>query len=148
MEATDVKERPDYHDADLALKVYDLRREPVMREARNAINFTFWPKTLDEVAAVLKPDHPLNSAWRQTSSYWEMVYSMARHGIVSPDYWVENNGEGLFLFAKVAPFLAEVRAKTSAAAFRNAEWLATETAEGRRVFQMLSERVKRMTASR
>ena len=47
--------------------------------------------------------YPLNAAWRQTSSYWEMVYSMARHGIVNPDYWVENNGEGLFLFAKVAP---------------------------------------------
>ena len=135
-----MKERPDYHDADLALKVYDLRREPVMREARNAINFTFWPRTFDEVAAVMQRDHPLNSAWRQTSSYWEMVYSMARHGIVSPDYWVENNGEGLFLFAKVAPFLAEVRGKTSAAAFRNAEWLATETAEGRRVFEVLAAR--------
>jgi hypothetical protein len=142
-----MKDRPDYHDADLALKVYDLRREPVMREARNAINFTFWPRTFDEVAAVMKSNHPLNSAWRQTSSYWEMVYSMARHGIVSPDYWVENNGEGLFLFAKVAPFLAEVR-QTSSAAFRNAEWLATETAEGRRLFEVLAARVKRLTSAR
>jgi hypothetical protein len=77
-----------------------------------------------------------------------MVYSMARHGIVNPDYWVENNGEGLFLFAKVAPFLAEVRARTSATAFRNAEWLATETSEGRRVFELFSGRVKRITSAR
>ena len=55
--------------------------------------------------AVLKAEHPLNAAYRQTATYWEMVYSMARHGIVSPAFWLENNGEGLFLFVKVEPFL-------------------------------------------
>jgi hypothetical protein len=143
-----MKERPDHHDADLALKVYDLRREPVMRDARNAINFSFWPRSFDEVAAVMKADHPLNSAWRQTSTYWEMVYAMPRHGIVNPEYWIESNGEGLFLFAKVAPFLAEVRTHSSPTAFRNAEWLATETAEGRARFAIISERVRKLTAAR
>jgi hypothetical protein len=143
-----MKERPDHHDAELALKVYDLRREPVMRDARNAINFTFWPKSFDDIAAVMKADHPLNSAWRQTSTYWEMVYAMPRHGIVNPDYWVESNGEGFFLFAKVAPYLAEVRAHSSPSAFRNAEWLATQTEEGRTRFAVISERVRKLTASR
>ena len=40
-------------------------------------------------------DHPLNVAFRQVTGYWEMVYGMARHGIVHADFLVENNGEGL-----------------------------------------------------
>ena len=143
-----MKEHPDHHDADLALKVYDLRREPVMREARNAINFTFWPRSFEDVAAVMKSDHPLNSAWRQTSTYWEMVYAMPKHGIVNPDYWIESNGEGFFLFAKVAPYLDQVRASSSATAFLNAEWLATQTPEGRARFAIISERVRKLIASR
>jgi hypothetical protein len=143
-----MKERPDHHDAELALRVYDLRREPVMRDARNAINFTFWPKSFGDIAVVMKADHPLNSAWRQTSTYWEMVYAMPRHGIVNPDYWIESNGEGFFLFAKVAPYLTEVRANSSPTAFRNAEWLATQTEEGRTRFAIISERVRKLTATR
>ena len=48
------KPTPDHHDAELVLRVYDLRREPVMREARSAINGQFWPKSYDDVAAVLR----------------------------------------------------------------------------------------------
>ena len=89
---------PDHHDAELMLKVYDLRREAVMRDSRNAINAKFWPQSFEDVQAVLKPDHPLNAAYRQTTSYWEMVYGMAHHGIVHVEYLLENSGEGLLLF--------------------------------------------------
>jgi hypothetical protein len=98
------KSMPDHHDAELAIRVYELRREPVMRESRAAINQKFWPKTLEDVLAVVKAEHPLNAAYRQVGSYWEMVYGFAKHGIVHPDFWLESNGEGLFVFAKVAPF--------------------------------------------
>jgi len=100
------------------------------------------------VAAVMKSDHPLNSAWRQTSTYWEMVYAMAKYGIVNPEYWLENNGEGFFLFAKIAPYLTEVRAHSSGSAFRNSEWLATETEEGRERFAAVSERIRKLMAAR
>ena len=52
------KETPDHHDADLLIKVYDLRREASMRQSRQAILREFWPKTWDDVQAVLKPDTP------------------------------------------------------------------------------------------
>jgi hypothetical protein len=98
--------------------------------------------------AVLKPEHPLNAAFRQTASYWEMVYSFARHGIVHPEFWVENNGEGLFLFAKTAAFVDRLRQDWTPTAFKNAEWAATETAAGRRSFEMFSGRVKKKLESR
>ena len=142
------KTTPDHHDAELAIRVYELRREPVMRDSRAAINQKFWPKTFEDVAAIVKGDHPLNPAYRQVGSYWEMVYGFAKHGIVHPDFWLESNGEGLFVFAKVAPFLEQIRKEFNPTAYRNAEWIAREAAEGRRIFGMFSERVKKTLASR
>lgn len=84
------KEAPDHHDAELLLKVYDLRREAVLRQSRQAILRDFWPRSWGDVQAVLKADHPLNAAYRQTGTYWEMVYSFARHGIVHAGFWLEN----------------------------------------------------------
>ena len=142
------KETPDHHDADLLIKVYDLRREASMRQSRHAILREFWPRTWDDVQAVLKPEHPLNVAYRQTGTYWEMVYSFARHGIVHPAFWLENNGEGLFLYAKVEPFLSELRLASAPTAFRNAEWVANDSPEGREIYERIKARVAKMAAAR
>lgn len=139
------KEKPDYQDAELTLRLYDMRREAVMRDSRNAINAKFWPKTYEDVLAVTKFDSPLNAAFRQTSSYWEMVYGIARHGIANADYLIENNGEGLFLFAKIQPHLERFRKENSSpTAFQNAEWISTNCAEGKRRFEMIQARVRKM----
>lgn len=119
-----------------------------MRESRNAINRDYWPRNSEEAVAVLRQDHPLNRAWRQTTGYWEMVYSMARHGIINPDFLVENNGEGLFLLARVEPYLADIRAASSPRAFRNAEWIARETEMGRITIDMFRSRIVKALASR
>jgi hypothetical protein len=141
-----LKEAPDHHDADLVLKLYDLRREMVMRESRTAMNANFWPRTADEAVAVTQNDHPLNRAYRQTTGYWEMVYSMARHGIVHPDFLVENNGEGLFLFVRVEPYLERIRQASSPRSFRNAEWVATNTEAGKLLMEGFRARVKQLQA--
>jgi hypothetical protein len=119
------KPAADHHDADLILKIYDLRREAVMRESRDAINANYWPRDEKEALAILAPDHPLNRAYRQTSTYWEMVYGMAKRGVVHLEFLLESNGEGLLLFARVEPYVAAIRAATSPRAFQNAEWMAS-----------------------
>ena len=138
-----MKTVPDHHDAEIVLKLYDLRREAVMRQSRNAVN-TWVPKDWDEIFAVTQPSHPMNAAWRQVSTYWEMVYSMGRHGIVHPEYFVENNAEGLLLFAKIAPHLERFRRELSPTAFKNAEWAATETQIGRQRSELFKKRVAAM----
>lgn len=143
-----LKETPDHFDADLVLKIYDLRREEVMRESRNAINRDYWPRNAEEALAVLRPDHPLNRAWRQTSTYWEMVYSMARNGVVHADFLAENNGEGLLLYARVEPYLDALRQATSPRSFRNAEWVAKETETGRTIADTFRARVQKILASK
>ena len=141
------KDAPDHHDAELVWKVYDIRREAVMRQSRDAINAKFFPKSYEEFVAITKWDHPLNAAFRQTSSYWEMVYGMAARGIVNADYLIENNGEGLFLYAKALPFIEQFRKEMSPLAFKNAEWMATQCEEGRKRFALIQQRVKKMAES-
>jgi len=133
------KERPDAADAEIVMKLYDLRREPVMRKSREAL-FAFQPRTFEELLAVTKPDHPLNTAWRQVSSYWEMVYGMAKHGIVHPEYFMENEGEGLILYVKLEPHLARYRQEVSQLAFLNSEWVATQTDRGRKIVELFRKR--------
>jgi hypothetical protein len=137
------KTQPDANDAQLVFRVYELRRETVMRDSRNAVNTQFWPKAFEDLVAVQQATHPLNAPFRQVGTYWEMVYGIVKHGIVHPDYFLESNGEGLYVFAKVAPFLERFRAEMSPTAFRNAEWVSRETAEGRRLFEVFTKRVKK-----
>ncbi|MEO6595125.1 MAG: hypothetical protein ABIP94_10275 [Planctomycetota bacterium] len=142
------KQAPDHHDAELVLQIYDLRREPVMRESRDAINRDFWPKNEAEALAILQPDHPLNRAYRQTGTYWEMVYGMAKHGVVNAEFLLESNGEGLLLFARIEPYLAAIRKATSPRAFSKAEWVASSCDLGRAIMETFRGRVKAKLAGK
>ena len=80
-----LKDLPDHHDAELVLKLYELRTEPLMRESRSLLSKDFWPTTLKELQAWRKSDHPGNGAFRQVTSYWEMAFGMVRHGVLHGD---------------------------------------------------------------
>jgi len=140
------KEQADHRDAELLLKVYDMRREPVMRESRDALG-KFWPKKYEDMAALSNFENPLNRPWRQCVTYWEMVYSLVRHGAVHPEMFLESNGEGLFLFAKVKPFLEQYRKEVNPRAFFNTEWVATQSPFGRQLFENIEGRVRKMAES-
>jgi hypothetical protein len=136
------KETPDHHDADLLLRLYEMRREEVMRSSRDMIRSQYWPKNAEDAVAITKANHPLNAAYRQVATYWEMAYGMARHGIIHADYFMEFNGEGLLLFAKVEPHLAEMRKAQSPRVFVNAEWVAKNTEMGKKIMESMRARVK------
>lgn len=140
-----LKDFPDHHDAELVLKLYELRRDPVMRESRDAINNpAFLPRSLDDLLAVTKADHPLNRSWRQVNTYWEMAYGLVKHGVLNADLMMESNGEGMLLYAKVQPWVGELREKVNPRAFINAEWVATQTEAGKRVFAIFEGRMQRL----
>jgi hypothetical protein len=134
------KEVPDHHDAEIVMKLYDLRRETVMRDSRAKLA-QFLPRTWEDFLAVT---HPMNAAFRQVSSYWEMAYGFARHHIVNPDFLIENTTEGLFIYAKVLPFLERFRKEVSPTAFRNYEWITTQCETGKQRLEMVQGRVRKM----
>jgi hypothetical protein len=100
-------------DAEIILKLYQLRTETVMREARAWITGEFWPTTVEEFFAVAgNPKHEHNAHYRQVITYWEMAAAMVLHGAVSAELFVDSNGEGFFLLGKFQPILDEIRART------------------------------------
>jgi hypothetical protein len=132
--------KPKHADAELILKLYDLRREPVMRESRKTIA-QWTPKSFSDIQAVVEQSHPANTAWRQVSSYFEMAFGFARHGIVPADFLAENAGEGLLLYAKIEPYLADFRREISPTGFRNAEWLVKKSASAAERMKLFRKRL-------
>ena len=95
-----------HEDADLILKLYDLRREPVMREARNWF-FSFNPTTpADYMEAIMGPQ---SGFLRMVISYWDMAASLVNNGAIDEQMFNDANGEHIFVFAKIEPILDELR---------------------------------------
>ena len=97
-------------DAEIILKLYELRTEAVMRQARSWVIGQFWPDTVEDYFAVANnPVDPHNAYLRQVLSYWEMAAAMVLHGAVSAELFVDCNAEGFFLLAKFAHILDGIR---------------------------------------
>lgn len=97
-------------DAEIILKLYELRTEPLMRQARAWMTGEFWPNTAEDFFAVASnPADPHNAHLRQVMSYWEMAAAMVLHGAVSADLFVDCNSEGFFILAKFAHILDAIR---------------------------------------
>ena len=99
-------------DADICMKLYELRRETEMRKARNFINFQFHPQGVDDVLKLMQALGTQENAWaRQVFSFWEYAASFILNEIVHPDLFFAWNGEMVFVYAKFKPFLKELRQK-------------------------------------
>lgn len=97
-------------DAEIILKLYQLRTETVMRQARAWMTGEFWPETVADFFAVASNPSDPHAAWfRQVTTYWEMAAAMVLHGAVSADLFVDSNAEGFFLLAKFAHILDGIR---------------------------------------
>lgn len=117
-----------------------------MRESRRTIA-AWLPRSYEDVVAITKMDDPKNAAWRQVSSYFEMAYGFARHGIVPADFLAENSGEGLLLFAKIEPHLKTFRKQYSPTAFQNSEWLAKKSPVARARLKLFKKRLAAQLAA-
>ena len=97
--------------ADLILKLYELRREPVLREARAWFVGEFNPTTFEELVAVASGE---KSPWfRMVISYWDMAASLVTFGAIDQDMFAASDGELLTAFAKIEPFLDQVRQRNT-----------------------------------
>jgi hypothetical protein len=134
-------------DAQIILKLYELRTEAVMREARAWIVGQFWPRTADEYFAVAENPTDPHSAWlRQVVSYWEMAAALVLHGTVSAELFVDCNAEGFFLMAKFGPFLEAIREKNPMFLTKNSE-LVNRFATAAQRYDAIQKRVEAMRSS-
>jgi hypothetical protein len=115
--------------ADLILKLYDLRREDKMREARNWI-FSFNPTSVDEYWATMM-DPQVGGYLRMVTSYWDMAASLVNHGAIDADMFNDTVGEHIMVFAKIQPILAELRERfQNPKAFQHLEKLILDQPDG------------------
>ena len=96
-----------HEDADLILKLYDLRRETVMREARNWW-FGFNPTSIQEVMSTMMGEH--SGHMRMVLSYWDMACALVLSGAIDEELFNTTNGEHVVVYMKIAPVLQELRA--------------------------------------
>lgn len=140
------KKKPDHRDAELILKLYDLRREAVMRKSREAM-LQWVPRSYEDVLALTQPSHTINVAWRQVATYWEMAYGFARHGVVHADMLIESSAEGLILFAKVEPYLPRLRKEVSPTIMQNAEWISRKSTVAKYRLELIRKRLAAAAAA-
>jgi hypothetical protein len=132
-------------DAELILKLYDLRRESEIRKARDWWLVKFWPESADDVMKIANALGTQENNWlRQAGGYWEMAASMVVHGAINQELFLEpaSSGEMFFFFAKFRPFLKELREKlNSPTMMANIEKLVMSTDETRQRLQMIEQRI-------
>jgi len=138
--------KPTHADAQLILKLYDLRREPEMRKARNWLLTGFWPRSIEDLMSIAQsPGTPENAWFRQGVSYWGMAASFVNQGALSETLFLRPafSGEMFFIFAKVQPFLKEFREKLGdPEAFQDMEEVVTRTKWSRERLKFLMKRIE------
>jgi hypothetical protein len=117
-------------EAGLILKLYDLRREAKMREARDWYFRDFNPESLADFNDVMFGE---NGAYlRMVASYWDMAAALVNRGAISLEFFNDTNGEHIGTFSKLEPLLGEIRAAYGPQFLANLEKLIDETPEGRK----------------
>ncbi|MDB5036289.1 MAG: hypothetical protein JWQ98_3530 [Chlorobi bacterium] len=96
-----------YESGQLLLKLFELRRDPLLREARNWYIRSFFPKSADDVIAAVRG--PESAKFRMVIGYWDMAASLVTNQAIDAKMFHDANPEMLPTFAKVYPFIAEIR---------------------------------------
>lgn len=147
-----MSKKPTTADAHLILELYDLRREAEMRKARNWWAAEFFPQSADEFMKIAFSMGTQENNWlRQVGGYWSMAASFVLLGVLNEDLFLQPafSGEMFLIFAKIHPFLKELREKVGdPQMFLNVEKVITHTKWGRDRLQFMIKRVEMMRQKR
>lgn len=100
-----------FESAQLNLQLFELRREPVLREARAWFTREFNPESFEELMEIARGER--NASFRMVLGYWDMASSLVTTGAIDGDAFRAAHGEIFLTFAKIQPFLAELRNASS-----------------------------------
>jgi hypothetical protein len=145
-EAKKMAKKATAQDAEVILKLYDLRREAEMRKARHWFVAEFWPESADDFLKVANAFPSQENSWiRQVGSYWDMAASLVLQGALHEELFVQPgcSGEMFFIFAKIHPFLKELRQKMdNPDAWSNIEKVATGSKTARKRLERVAKNIE------
>lgn len=99
-----------HEQADLLLKLYDLRRETKLREARSWFAAEFWASSPEEMMQKYPPNTDANAKMRMVMGYWEMACGLLNRGLMDDELFFESSAEFWFAFEKIRPMVPALRA--------------------------------------
>lgn len=127
--------------AQLLLKLYELRRDPTMRTARDWFIREFNPASYDDVAVALSGAH--NPHFRMVAGYWDMACSLVVNGAIDWQMFIDANPEAIPAFAKIEPYLDDLRTRAGPDYFgRHWEAVMVRIPGGRELFQQFREALR------
>jgi hypothetical protein len=137
-------------DAELILKLYELRTDDTMRKARNFVITEFFPTSAADVQALFADrEHPERNAYfRQAISYWDMAAAMVNHGSIDKDLFFDTNGEFFAIWAKVGDMVEDLRQFFGPQYLKSLEQLVQSHPHGEMRVNLMKERFKKMAEQR
>ena len=141
--------QPTYDDVNLILRLYEMRREAKMREARGWFFGEFRCKSMEEFGKQCPPGSGMNANFRQFTSYWEMACSFVNSGVLHQELFFQNSREALLCYVRVSPILADIRKAFGDPAYLGnlekcskafAEWLDKSSGPG--TYETFAKRVR------
>ena len=140
--------KPTAADAQLILKLYDLRREAELRKARQWWLGSFWPESVADIQKVMSAVGTQENNWyRQVLGYWGLATSLMKNGAVNETLFLDPSfcGEMFVIFAKMKPHLKELREKMGAPMMmKNIEDAVMKTKASREWLKYMEKNVVRM----
>ena len=100
---------PTAKDAELILRLFEMRREPEMRRARAFMISEFTATSWDEIRPQFLTGSDLDRHFRMVATYWEMVAAFVNQGVIDEDLFFDTHGEHLVIWSKIAPMIADAR---------------------------------------
>lgn len=91
------------------LKLYELRRDEKIRESRQWYFSNFSPKSAMDIIGLFRGGERASANFRMITSYWDMACSFVLNGAIDEKLFFDSGTEYIFVYAKIQPFLAEVR---------------------------------------
>src|SRR5260370_9826014 len=131
-------------EAGLIIKLYELRREASMRQARDWYFLEFNPQSMADFTSAMFSDH--SGHLRMVITYWDMAAGLVNNGAISPQLFNDTNGEHIGVFAKLEPLLGEIRSAYGPQFAVNFEKLIDATPDGRKRTTEARERIKAIRA--
>ena len=134
--------------ADLIMKLYDLRREATMREARSWFVGSFFPTSAQDIInTMIAPE--TSAFYRMVVSYWDMAAGFVNRGAIDEQMFMDSGGESIVVFSKIEPYLQEVRTiMASPKMLVNLENLIMRMPEAKELLASRRDMIERMIAAR
>ena len=135
-----------YESATLLIRLYELRRDAAMREARTWYARSFNPTSVEDVLQAF--GGPNSAHFRMVTSYWDMAASFVLNGAIDEQMFNDANGEQFVVFSKIEPFVAEYRTRMGNAAYlASLETLVMRAADAKQRLAALRSRFRALASA-